>query len=809
MTPLLQQYFTIKERYPNTLLFFQVGDFYELFFEDAVKASAALAIVLTKRGSCHGQPVPLCGVPVHSVDYYLIKLVKAGFHVALCRQQEPARPGKIVARSVTQVLTPGTLTDARLLNEHTASYCAVIFPFEEQKLYGCAFCELLTGQIFVTILPQQDKIQLEAELRRYAPDELLLPQSAVGLSIEKQIRQMGFSVTIEPLFEPNEEFYQWLKGLSTSSHEILSTMNSPLYALALLYGYLKRNQEKALSVCTQLFFYAADDFLLLDAATQRNLELVKNSQDGSEEQTLFSVLNKTATPMGARTIKKWLVRPLLKKELIESRHQAVEVLYSDFQLREALFASLRDCGDFERMVGRVILRRASAGDYRTLGRTLTAVSTIKSILSKKANDSLLLHRYSEGIGFFEPLQDLLTQALSESNRELHRIREGYNPELDRLKLLMTNGAQELALFERAERQKTGIQSLKIKYSRSQGYAIEVTKTNRDLVPLEYERLQTLTNVERYTTPALRALEQDLIRAERETEALENALFEEVCSFVDQYGPALKKSAQQLAQCDAILGFARTAYEQRYCRPTMHEGQDIIITQGRHPVVAHNLGAEYVANDVALTEHERTWIITGPNMGGKSTFLRQVALTIILAQAGSWVPSKSAYIPLVDRIFTRIGASDNVAAGKSTFLVEMEETAVICNGATEKSLVILDEVGRGTSTYDGLAIAQAVVEFLHSRIKPRALFATHFHELTALAEHLPGIASYHAASTQTTDGIILLHKIIRGCAHGSFGIEVAKQVQLPQEILRRAEELAQHYMPIELSGKEKQVENVVQ
>jgi len=807
MTPLLQQYFTIKERYPNTLLFFQVGDFYELFFEDAVKASAALGIVLTKRGTLDGKPIPLCGVPIHSVDYYLIKLVKGGFHVALCKQQEPARPGKVVARSVEQVLTPGTLTDTRLLHDRSASYCGVVFPLEE--LFGCAFIELLTGQIFVTILPQNDKIQLEAELRRYSPDELLLPRTPTGLGLEKQMRQMGFSVTIVPDFEPDETFATWAQSLTSSSLDLIQSMNAPLHALALLYSYLKHNQERALSVCTQLFFYAADDFLLLDAATQRNLELVKNSQDGSEDQTLFSILNRAATPMGARMIKKWLVRPLLKKELIEARHQAVGALYADFQLREALAAHLKECGDFERIVGRVVLRRASVGDYRTLGRSLTAVAEVKTVLGEKSNSSLLLRRCSENIGDFSALHDLLSRALSETNRELCRIKEGYNAELDRLKQLMTNGAQELALFERAERQKTGIQSLKIKYSRSQGYAIEVTKANREHVPLEYERLQTLANAERYTTPTLRALEQELIKAEHETEALENALFEEVCAFVDQYGVALKKSAQQLAQCDAFLGFARTAYEQRYCRPTMHEGRDIIISQGRHPVVAAHLGAEYVANDVTLTDNERTWIITGPNMGGKSTFLRQVALTVILAQSGSWVPAESATIPLIDRIFTRIGASDNVATGKSTFLVEMEETATICNGATERSLVVLDEVGRGTSTYDGLAIAQAVVEYLHEHIKPRALFATHFHELTALTESKAGIVSYHAASTKTADGIILLHKIIKGCAHGSFGIEVAKQVHLPQEILRRAEELALHYMPLDRPVTEKRAESLMQ
>ncbi len=443
-------------------------------------------------------------------------------------------------------------------------------------------------------------------------------------------------------------------------------------------------------------------------------------------------------------------------------------------------------------MGRIALRRANLQDYRALARGLSAISRIKELLVASTSESVLINRIVEGIGDFHEILDLLERALNHEHSRTWNIRTGFNAELDRLRMLMKDGAQALAEFEMAERMRTRVLSLKIRYSRAQGYTIELTKTHRDRVPVDYERIQTLTNAERYSTPALKALEQDLIRAERESEILDEELYAQVCASVESIGMALKKSAQLVAQSDAFLGLARAAYEQRFTCPVMHEGRDIIIKGGRHPVVASILGSSFIANDVALTDAERTWIITGPNMGGKSTFLRQVALIVLMAQAGSWVPADQAFLPLVDRIFTRIGAADQVAEGKSTFLVEMEETAIICNSATENSLVILDEVGRGTSTYDGLAIAQAVVEYLHDKVRPRALFATHFHELKVLEELHPGIVAYHAASKQTADGILLLHKIERGFADGSFGIEVAKRVNLPAAVLERAQELAKQF-----------------
>lgn len=782
-TPLLQQYFSVKEQYPGVLLLFQVGDFYEMFFEDAVKAAAFLGITLTKRGTLEGKPVPLCGVPVHALDHYLVKLIKGGFRVALCDQLSQPVPGKIVERGVTKVLTPGTLTDIKLLQEKSASYCATLFPLQESC--GAVFVELLTGQLFCTVFPLEDRVTLEAELRRFMPDELVLPQTSQGEVLEGIVRRLGYVTTHYPWMSEVEGYASWVDGFSsTQAFEMVRRSDALFGALSLLYAYVKKNQERALSHCTQLFFYAPHDYLVLDAATQRNLELVCNTVDGSSSSTLFSVLDRAVTSMGSRMIKKWLVRPLVKKELIVARHDVVELLIKDFQLRERLVSLYKDLGDFERVVGRIVLRRAYFFDYQVLGRSLDAVERIKQLFSS-AGETFLMRRAVEGIADFKDLKDLLMRALNDDPDFEGKIKLGFDPELDRLRLLMREGTHAIARFEVQERLKTGIASLKVKFNRSFGYALEVTKANRELVPSHYQRIQTLTNGERFTTDELKQLEYDCSHAQRAGEALESEIFARICEEVESYGIALKRAAQQLAQGDALLGLARAAYDEGFCRPVLHEGRDISISAGRHPVVASALKAAFIPNDLALTDKQSTWIITGPNMGGKSTFLRQVALIVIMAQVGSFIPAAEANLPLIDRIFTRIGSADNLAAGKSTFLVEMEETALICNRATERSLVILDEVGRGTSTTDGLAIAQAVVEYLHTNVCARALFATHFHELTALVDHFPGMVAYHAASSKTGGEMVLLHKIVPGKALGSFGIEVARQVDLPRAIIERA------------------------
>lgn len=797
-SPLLQQYFTIKEQYPDAILFFQVGDFYELFFEDAQKASAFLGIALTKRGTHKEEPVPLCGVPVHALDHYLVKLVKGGFRVVICDQLEAARPGKLVERGVKQVLTPGTLTDVKLLQEKSASYCASLFATAQS--YGLVFVELLTGHVFMTIVPRDPHADavgetlLEAELRRFAPDEIIICGHKRLADVESYLKRLGYVTTL--FEEPGEDaaFDAWLTSCTTTAHDLIQTSEALKSAILLLYAYLHKHQPQALSFCRTLFFYSAEDFLMLDAVTQHNLEVVQNAHDGSCDHTLFAVLDKAVTSMGSRMLKKWLVRPLLKKEAIEQRLDVVEFLATNVVVSDELASSLKGMGDIERGVGRIVLQRAQVHDYRALLRALELTPHIALLLQPHMH-LVLLERIIHGLGDFSAVVMLLQTALNDDAEKEWLIKPGYHEELDRLRGLMQQGSQALADLERFEQERTGIASLKIKHNSIHGYAFEVTKANFSAVPADFVRVQSLVGRDRFTTQALKDLEYDLMRAERDGNALEQELYRQVCEQVAAYAAPLKKMTQAVAQCDALLGLARAAYAQGYTRPRFHEDaacRDICIEGGKHPVVACTLAHAFIPNDTQLVDTQRTWIITGPNMGGKSTYLRQVALICIMAQVGSCVPAQRAQLPLLDRIFTRIGAADNVAQGKSTFLVEMEETALICNQATEKSLVILDEVGRGTSTYDGLAIAQAVVEYLHEKVKARALFATHYHELTALADAHPGMAMYHAASKKTEQGIMLLHKIIAGVADGSFGLEVAKGAQLPAEIVTRAEHIL-HYL----------------
>lgn len=791
-SPLLQQYFTIKQQYPDAILFFQVGDFYELFFEDAQKASAFLGIALTKRGTHKEEPVPLCGVPVHALDHYLVKLVKGGFRVVICDQLEAARPGKIVERGVKQVLTPGTLTDLKLLQEKSSSYCASLFVTPQS--YGLVFVELLTGHMFMTLVPRTQQgtfsgeTLLEAELCRFAPDEIIICGHKRLADLESYVKRLGYVTTL--FEEPGEDaaFDAWLAQCTTSAHEMIQASEALRSAVVLLYAYLQKNQPHALTFCRTLFFYSPEDFLMLDAVTQHNLELVNNAHDGSSAHTLFAVLDQAITPMGSRMLKKWLLRPLLKKEAIEQRLDAVELLVKNVLLSDELAALLKGMGDIERVVGRIILQRAQVHDYRALLRALEITPSMSALLRTYTHVALF-ERVVHGLGDFDAVVQLLQAALNDDVEKEWLIKPGYHAELDRLRALTQQGTQALAELEKQEQQRTGIASLKIKHNSVHGYAFEITKANFDAIPADFVRVQSLVGRDRFTTQALKDLEYDLARAERDSNALEQELYRQLCEQVGAYAVPLKKMTQAVAQCDALLGLARAAYAQGYVRPTFHSDaacRDICIEGGKHPVVASVLKHAFIPNDTQLIDAQRTWIITGPNMGGKSTYLRQVALIHVMAQVGSFVPASRAQLPLLDRIFTRIGAADNVAQGKSTFLVEMEETALICNQATEKSLVILDEVGRGTSTYDGLAIAQAVVEYLHETVKARALFATHYHELTALADVHPGMAMYHAASKKTEQGIMLLHKIIAGVADGSFGLEVAKGAQLPTEIVARAE-----------------------
>jgi len=788
-TPLMKQYFAIRQEYQEELLFFQVGDFYELFFDDAKKASAFLGIALTKRGTHSGEPIPLCGVPIHAIDHYLTKLVRGGFRVAICDQLEEATPGKVVQRGVTKVLTPGTLTDSKLLDDKSASYLFSFFP--QENAWGLLFGELLTAQLFATVLPNNSERLLESELARFIPDEILLPQTAHGQRFATFFKKQGYVITTgntDPAEHDLQQLRAWMEGQFAQDKIMHVQQQVPLlYALQNFYSYLHKNQQAALDQFKQLYIYEPEDFLVLDAPTQRNLELVKNNHDGSSKHTLFAVLDRSITPMGSRMIKKWLLRPLVKCSAIEQRLSAVEYFKNNMQdvLRLGQFFS--SLGDFERVIGRIALSRAQLYDYLLVNSALAVLPNIKQQLEAIQNVALLLH-VAHAIGDFTSLKQLLESALNDDTSKDWIVKKGFDQQLDELRALVTETDQTIIALERREQERTGIQSLKVRYNTVHGYYIEVTKANLDAVPEEYVRQQTLVGRERFVTKELQALQLKLMRARNEISETEKAVFERVKTDVAQYIGALRKTAQVLAHVDALVGFAKAAYDNEYVRPTFNKNNSIVITQGRHPVVEQSIEARFIPNDIELTDKESVWIITGPNMGGKSTYLRQVALTAVLAHCGSFVPAQSAQLPILDRIFTRIGSGDNLADGKSTFLVEMEETAAICSYATKNSLVILDEVGRGTSTFDGLAIAQAVIEYIYKTIQARCLFATHYHELTLLKDSYPGISSYYAASKKTDNGVVFLYKIIKGIADGSFGVEVAKLAQLPMPVVVRAQQI---------------------
>jgi DNA mismatch repair protein MutS len=787
VTPLMQQYFEIKQDYAEELVFFQVGDFYELFFEDAKKAAAYLGIALTARGKNKGEPIPLCGVPVHALDHYLCKLVKGGFKVVLCDQLEEAKPGVIVKRGVRQVLTPGTLTDSRLLDARSASYLFSFYPLKDA--WGLLFSELLTGQIFLTTITAVSEKALESELTRFFPDEIVLPNMSSTREFQTLFKRLGYCTTVVHEDSDNDEtadFVQWIADrFGQNVARQIDQSEAMKLALRYFYAYMSKNQRASLNQFSTIFFYSSDDFLILDSATTRNLELVKNAQDGSTKNTLFDLMDCAKTSMGSRMIKKWIQRPLVKRESIEQRQEIVLFFVKSVGLVNALDQLLVQIGDLERIVGRIALDRSTVADYCALISCLIVLPECGVLLAPFAQNFVLMRIIVEHMGDFAGLAALLKKALYDGTEEKWIIASGFDERLDHMRSLVIDSQRLILELERKEQQETGIGSLKIRYNNVQGYYIEITNVHKDAIPDRYRRVQTLVGRERFMTSELQELQYSIEQSSKNIVGYEQELFGQIKKQVANHIVGLRKAAHALAHLDALLSLARLSYNNVYKKPSLNENRNIIIKNGRHPVVEQSLVSAFIPNDTFLNDQQALWIITGPNMGGKSTYLRQVALICVMAHMGSFVPAESADIALLDRIFTRLGASDNVAEGKSTFLVEMEETATICTQATARSLVILDEVGRGTSTFDGLAIAQAVVEHIFNKIGARCLFATHYHELTYLNETFPEIVVYCAASKKTGGGILFLYKIIKGIADGSFGIEVAKLADLPKGVIDRA------------------------
>ena len=795
-TPLMQQYFDIRQQHPDTILMFQVGDFVELFFEDAKVISSFLAIALTKRGKSEGKDSPLCGVPIHAARHYLTKLVRGGFKVALCEQTSRPQPGKVVERAVTQVFTPGTLTDEQMLDEKSASYLLSFYPGANR--WGMVFVELLTAQMFATDLEASEEKTVESEIFRFMPDEIVLDDSKAHEKFFKYFSRLGFSVSpsgknniiTNEQDEVGPEIPTiWLeKQLPSSTLLKLQEFSSVQNCLHNLYWYFLKNHKSALDQLKSIQFYKPEDYLILDSSTQKNLEITKNLNCGSRKNTLLSVLDKAATPMGSRTIKKWLQRPLVQKDAIIARQKAVVSIKNQVDLMQQLEKIMTSICDVERIVGRIALSRAKVQDFLALKIALAVAPEIKNLIVTKLSESTLAKTIYQKINDFSGLFDLLDCALEDDTSKPWTIKKGFDLKFDRLQELVEDSQKAILEMEQKEIAATKINSLKIRYNNISGYYIEVTKPNMSLVPEYYKHQQTLVNRTRFTTQDLKDLELEIIKAESEINIVQQEAFERIKKEVEQKLSELRQFAQALAYLDSLFGLAKAAYDNNYVSPELSQDQSIIIESGRHPVVELSIPSSFLPNDTNLTRQKSLWIMTGPNMAGKSTYLRQVALLCVMTQIGSLIPVKSASISIVDRIFSRIGSGDNLAEGKSTFLIEMEEAATICTQATKNSLVILDEVGRGTSTFDGMAIAQAIIEHIAQNIKAKCLFATHYHELTQLEKSLETVANYHMSIKKTSSGIIFLYKLVKGVASGSFGLQVAKLASLPDKVLFRAGEL---------------------
>ncbi|MFN3323252.1 MAG: DNA mismatch repair protein MutS [Bryobacteraceae bacterium] len=798
-TPLMRQYHAIKQQVPHALLMFRLGDFYELFYEDAVTAARELEITLTARNKEKGQPIPMCGVPYHSAEGYVARLIQKGYRVAICDQVEDARLAKkLVRREVTRIVTPGTATESSLLRSHENNYLAAVS--RNGSRAGLAYVDVSTGEYRVTEL---DAADVAAVLENLNAREVL---AAAG----------------EPPWQANEgagslltELDEWVFTYDYAERTLrehfkllsldgcgLADRRLAVAAAGAILHYVRDTQRSALDHLDRPSFYDRGESMLLDAVTVRNLELVEPifaaDLGGTKDSTLISVLDQTRTGMGGRLLRNRLLRPSLDPAEIEARLDAVEQLLKETITRAKLREQLGSILDLERLLAKVTIGSATPRELLALGRSLENVPKLRERIAQARSARLqeihcrldevpeVRRRILEGISDEPPV------SLADGGT----IRDGYHAGLDELRDISRNSKQYIAQIEARERTRTGIQSLKVRFNNVFGYYIEISKPNLHLAPDDYERKQTLVNAERFTTPELKELEGKILEAEEKILEIEREIFTEIRSFAASEAARIRSTAAAIAELDVTAALAQVAAENRYCRPKLSGSGEMRIDAGRHPVIeklTERDAARFIPNDLYLDpEKEFVAVITGPNMGGKSTYLRQAALIAILAQMGSYVPADSALLPILDRVFTRIGASDNLARGRSTFMVEMTETAVILNTATPRSLIVLDEIGRGTSTYDGLALAWSVVEYIHQRIRAKTLFATHYHELTELAEQLDGVRNLQVTVKEAGDQVIFLRKVEPGSADRSYGIEVARLAALPMAVIERAREILRHH-----------------
>ncbi|WP_251954675.1 DNA mismatch repair protein MutS [Salinibacter ruber] len=801
-TPLMRQYYKIKERHPKAILLFRMGDFYESFDDDAKTVSRLLGITLTERNNGDADDVPMAGFPHHALDSHLPKLIRSGLRVAICEQVEDAddSSGKVVDRDVVEVVTPGVSFHDQLLNPKQSNFLAALHfgTGRDKDRIGFSFIDATTGEFSVT---EAGLDQLQDLIQTVAPSEVIVDKRKTE-RLQQHLREVPFTVTEQEdwVFKYDFAYQTLLEHFETHSLKGFGVddMDLGVVASGAALHYLGETQKGALPHVRKIKRYSKDEHIALDPETKRNLELVQSIQDDGHEGTLVSILDETETPMGGRRLRAWLVRPLRDVGRIRHRLDAVEACVDDRTLRDDLREELNQMGDLERLAGKVATGRAAPGDLIAIKHTLRRLPNVLGLLTDADSDAL--GAIEDDLSLCPEMVDRIQSALVDDPpakiSEGGLIRDGYSEELDELRTIAQEGKDWVANLEKEESERTDIPSLKVGFNKVFGYYIEVTNTHADKVPEDYIRKQTLVDSERYVTPELKEMEEKILTAEEKIETLEQELFNELRDQIAQQTGILQENAELLAHLDCFAGLAEVAEQHDYTRPSVDDGLTIDIEEGRHPVVEQTLppGDPFIPNDMALDpDDEQVLIITGPNMAGKSVALRQVGLIVLLAQVGSFVPAEAAQIGVVDRIFTRVGASDNLAAGESTFLVEMNEAANILNNATARSLILFDEVGRGTSTFDGLSIAWAIVEYLHERpeVAARTLFATHYHELNAMADRLERVHNYRIQVSEHEGEIVFLRKLIPGGADHSYGIEVAKMAGLPDAVIARAREVLQN------------------
>jgi DNA mismatch repair protein MutS len=798
-TPAMRQYFDAKRQYQDAIVFFRMGDFYEMFYEDALTAARALELTLTSRSKdSTGGAIPMCGVPFHAADGYIARLVRQGFRVAVVEQVEDPKKAKgLVRREVVRVVSPGTLTDAGYLDAREPAFLLALAPVHPGPGFGVALLDLSTGE-FTTAeyLGEDGRTALVDELAVLRPREVLAPAGFdAAAALLSQARSDGRLTTAEPWTFEYESARRTLLGqLKAQTLQGFGLDHRPaaVAAAGALVQYLRDTQKADLAHVRDITFRTGADCLLVDPTTLRNLEVIE-AADGGRSGSLLHEIDRSITPMGGRLLRGWLLRPLVALERIQDRLDAVE----DFAFRGTARAKLRDTlksvHDIERLVARAALGTAGPRDLASLKQSIAAVPRVRMVLVEF--QSPLVRSLVAELDDLVDVRDALDATLLDEPPAIARdggmVRDGIDPELDDLRGISRSGKQRIAAMEEAERARTGIHSLKIRYNRVFGYYIEVSKSNLAGVPADYHRKQTIAGGERFITPALKEYEEKVLGADERIVEREVEIFEALRARVAAEAPRIQDTARGLAALDVLAALAETAAVHNYTKPLMHGGDELSAVDARHPVVERHVADAFVPNDVTLDASEQQLIIlTGPNMGGKSTYLRQCALLCLMAQAGSFVPARSAKLPIVDRLFARVGASDNITRGQSTFMVEMQETANILHCATSRSLVILDEIGRGTATFDGLSLAWAVAEHLASnpKARPKTIFATHYHELTDLADALPSVANFHVVVREWNDDLVLLRKVVPGRADRSYGIQVARLAGLPPAVVARAREI---------------------